>query len=145
MKTIIEKFISIEKELAEEKGSFVLFALFEREDALLDKQDVVISASWLGKNKKKPLRLIVDKINSKLTSEELINLSMVVLLEPTDNLVKDVNDFIHIEHGKAELVDCTFNGISIKHACIITSKRPANQQGFEDEELTTGLSVQNSG
>lgn len=135
MKKIIEKFISIEEELADEKGSFVLFALFEREDALLDKQDVVISASWLGENKKETLRFIVDKINSKLTSEELIRLSRVVLLEPTNDLVNDVNNTIYVEHGNVELVDYTFNGIPIKHARIITSKRPANQQGSEDDEL----------
>lgn len=125
MKKIIEKFISIEKELADEKGSFVLFALFEREDAL-DKQDVVISAPWLGENKKETLRFIIDKINSKLTSEELIQLSRVVLLEPTNNLVKDVNSVINIERGNVELVDYVFNGIPIKHARIITSKHPAD-------------------
>jgi len=140
MKTIIEKFISIEKELADEKGSFVLFALFKREDALLDKQDVVISASWLGKNKKEALRFIVDKINSKLTPEEVINLTMVVLLEPTDNLVKNVNTAVNVEHGNVKMLNVTLNGIPIKHAHIITSKRPANEKGLEDDE-GIGLSV----
>ena len=121
MKKIIEKFISIEKELADEKGSFVLFALFEREDALNNKQDVVISAPWLGENKKETLRFIIDRISSKLASEELIKLSRVVLLEPTDDIVKSVNNAIQIEHGNAELVDYTFNGILIKHAHIVTS------------------------
>lgn len=123
MKEIIEKFIFIEKELADEKGSFVLFALFEREDAL-NKQDVVISARWLGKNKKETLKFIIDRINSKLASEELIKLSRVVLLEPTDDIVKSVNNAIQIEHGNAELVNVIFNGILIKHAHIVTSKHP---------------------
>lgn len=33
MKEIIEKFVTIEKELSDEKGDFNLFALFLREDA----------------------------------------------------------------------------------------------------------------
>lgn len=122
MKEVIEKFILLEKDIADEKGGFVLFALFEREDAP-NKWDVVISAHWFGEDKKETLKFIVRKINLKLTPEERVMLSRVVLLDPTDNLVKNVNSTTCIEHGNAEFVDCVFNGIVIKHAHIVTSKR----------------------
>jgi hypothetical protein len=69
----------------------------------------------------------VDKIKSKLTSAEMLRISRVVLLEPTNPLVINVNNSIQLEHKFNEFVDCTFNGIFIKHAYIVTSKSSHNK------------------
>ena len=45
MNDLAEKVSLVEKDIAKERGSLNLFALFERED-LNDRWDLVISASW---------------------------------------------------------------------------------------------------
>ena len=45
MKKFIEKIVSLEQTISTEKGDFVFFALFLREDAQ-DKWDLVVSAPW---------------------------------------------------------------------------------------------------
>ena len=124
MKKIIEKFISLEKEVADERGNFVLFGLFLREDAP-NRWDVVISAPWLGENKKEPLNFIVRKVTSKIEPQELVMLSGIVLLEPSEDFVKSVNSDIRVEHGNAEFVNYVFNGMAMKRAHIVTSKQDA--------------------
>lgn len=127
MKQLLDKFVALEKELALERGDFVLFSLFERDDAQ-GKWDVVISASWLDANQKESMHFIANRIRAKFKSEELISLSRVVLLSPTDAFVRNVNSAVQVEHGRAELLNNAFNGMEIKHAFLITSKRPASNK-----------------
>jgi len=52
MKQILDKFVSLERDIASEKGEFSLFALFLREDAE-DNWDLLASAPWLEKRIKR--------------------------------------------------------------------------------------------
>lgn len=125
MKKTIEKFISLEKEMADEKGGFVLFGLFLREEAP-NRWDVVISAPWFGENKNEPLNFIVKTFTSKLEEQELVILSRIVLLDPWEDFVKEVHGSVaSVEHGNLELVNYVFNGMDMKRAHIITSKQNA--------------------
>jgi hypothetical protein len=117
---VIEKFRQIEVEISAEKGDFTLFALVEREDSL-GKWDVVVSASWIGKNEKSLIETIAAKIHKNLSKEEQIRLSRIVVLPPSDSLVRNLN-MIGVEHGTVKLSNNTFNGILIKEAYLITSK-----------------------
>ena len=124
-KKLIEKFISVEKEIAEDKGPFVLFGLFEPEDHP-NMWDVVVSSDWIDEDRKKTLEYIIGEMNSKLTREELLTLSKVAVLYPTNEFVRDVTDETdEIEHGNERLVNCVFRGIPMENAHIITSKKTA--------------------
>ncbi|HHC24317.1 MAG TPA: hypothetical protein ENK58_02715 [Desulfobacterales bacterium] len=121
-KKLIEKLISIENEIAGEKGPFLLFGLFEREDSP-NMWDIVVSSPWIDKNRRKTSEYIIDKINSELTPEEMITLSAVVVLYPTNDFVRDVTGEVdEVEHRSERLTNCVFNGITMKNAHIITSK-----------------------
>jgi hypothetical protein len=123
---VAEKLFQIEKEISQERGAFVLFALFEREDAL-GNWDVLISAEWIGENKKEVLSYITSKMSSKLLWQEQVLLSRIVILDPLDSFVASINTMIEIEHGdQVRFVNCNVNGIPIKDAFIITSKRPGS-------------------
>lgn len=122
MKSLIDKFATVEKNISDEKTGFVLFALFLREEAQ-DKWDLVLSAKWFEDDKKKTLDYIVKKIKNKLKLQNMTRISRIILLHPFDQFVKTINNAIKIEHGKTEIIDCQFNNIFIKHAFIITSKR----------------------
>jgi hypothetical protein len=127
MKVIAEKLVQIEKEMAEEKGLFVLFALFLREDAP-DLWDLLVSASWISKNKEESLKYIVEKTGKGLTPEEILKLSRIVVIEEDNPALDALLRAINVEHSMAEIQDSNFFGLQIKQAYLITSHR-GGQQG----------------
>ena len=131
MKEVINKLIQIEKKISSEKGQFLLFALFLREDAP-DLWDLMVAASWVEKDKSESLKHISDHLKKTLDTKELIKLSRIVLID-TDNPALDaLHKAIHIEHGDAEIKDSNFFGLQIKHAYVITAKpEKAPDKGIE--------------
>lgn len=119
-----DKFRSLESRIAEEKGDFVLFALFMPEDAA-DRWDLIVSAPWLDTDKRRAVDYLVEQIKSQLGAEALINLSSIVVADPRDAAVQALNHSIETEHGQTEVTDSSFFGVPVKHAYIITSKAPS--------------------
>lgn len=124
MKKFIDKIAALEQSISTEKGDFVLFALFLREDAQ-DKWDLVVSAPWLEVNKKEALSYLTNELRSHLRSQEMLTLSRIVLVDNDDPALEVIHKAISVEHGKVEIKDSNFFGLQIKHAYIITSKRHA--------------------
>ena len=123
---LTENFARLESELAQEKGDFTLFALFMRED-VPDRWDLIVSAPWVGEDKQAAVSYLVGQIKSRLGEDDLTRLSRIVVVDPEDAAVQNLNRTIHVEHGNVEVWDNNFFGLAIKHAQIITSKRPSIQ------------------
>lgn len=122
MREFIEKIMKVEREISAEKGPFILFALFQREDSS-DYWDLVAAADWIGKDKADPLRYIANHLKKNLKPDEMINLSRIVLIDSDNPALDAVHKAVSIEHGDFEIKDSNFFGLQIKHAHIITSKR----------------------
>lgn len=120
---LTEKFAELESHVAEEKGPFVFFALFLREGAP-NRWDVMVCAPWASPHDRDVTKYFVHQIKSLLGSETLIMLSRIVVLDPDHAAVEEVNREIQVEHGRVEIRDRDFFGQTVKHAYIITSKRP---------------------
>jgi hypothetical protein len=112
----------VERVLSKSHGPFELFALFLREDAS-NKWDLLISSDWARADKKGSLSIIVREIKKVLTSDEQLMLSRLIVLEKDNVALNALQSAMHVEHGMAEVQDCNFNGLVIKHAYLITSKR----------------------
>ena len=121
MSELANKLATVEREIAEERGGFALFALFLRQDAE-NKWDLVVSSPSFLRAEKEDMKYLADRIRSRLDPDELVSLSRIVLIDPDDGEVKAVNKAIRVEHGMAEVRDSNFFGLQIKHAFIITSK-----------------------
>ena len=126
MKQLVEKLRSLEQQMAEEKGAFLLFALFLREDAP-GVWDLLISAPWAEANKGDALHYIVSKLKDVATPDELLKLSRLVIIEKAQPALAVIQSVVHSEHGLAEFENCNFSGMQIKHAYIITSRRDDTQ------------------
>jgi len=122
MKTILEKLIRIEKEMTADKGPFVLFAFFLREDAP-DLWDLIVSAPWITKDELDSLKYVAGKVQGVLSAEELLKISRIVIIEEDNPALEAINRAINIEHGTAEIFNNNFFGLEIKHGFIITSRR----------------------
>ncbi|HEV8552518.1 MAG TPA: hypothetical protein VGR65_03900 [Casimicrobiaceae bacterium] len=121
MKAFAEKLLPVEQEISQEKGPFLLFALFLREDAA-DLWDVLVSAPWIDANQGDALRFIVPKVQAVATPDELAKLSRVAIIETNHPALRAFQSAIHIEHGLAEVQNSSFSGLQIRHAYIITSR-----------------------
>jgi hypothetical protein len=119
-----ERFTRLESHIAKERGDFALFALFLREE-VPDRWDLIAAAPWVVGNRQKATEYFISKIKSVLGSQDLMHLSRIVLVDPDHADVADLNREIAVEHGAVEVKDTTFSGLAVKHALIITSKRPA--------------------
>ena len=122
LKQTFHKFHDLEAAAAREKGPFDLFALFLRHDTLAV-WEVVVSAPWLSADETGGLRYLTKKLQEKLTPEELLSIAGVVILDEHNPVVKSVRSAVAVEHGGCELVDCAFNGMPIRRAYVITSRR----------------------
>ena len=123
-KKTIEKLTFIEKKLADEKGDFVLFGLFLREGSP-NRWDVVVSAPWLDESRRDSLNFMIKKIQPNLELQEWLMVAMVLILDPSQEFVKEINDEVSVEHGNVKITDYIFNGMGIERAYIITSKSDA--------------------
>ena len=119
---IIKKLIKTENRISEEKGSFNFFGLFKRTD-LEDTWDLIISAFWFSTNKQADLIYIIKEIRKDLNIEDLSFLTRVVLIKPEDKFIKKLNMAINIQHGMTEMINTQIDGIRLRHAYIITSKK----------------------
>lgn len=118
---LTERFKDLEGRLARERGSFVLFALFMREE-VPDRWDLIIAAPWLGEDRYKAVAYFVQQISEQLGKQDLTNLTRIVVADPRDEEVAAINRSIQVEHGEVEFRDRSFFGLPVKHAVIITSK-----------------------
>ena len=117
-KELISKFRTIEREIAQEKGPFTLFALIQGQGAW-DKWDVVVAAPWTRDNLKETLDYLVEKIRKVLHKEELLKLSKIVPLDPSWDFVEEILAEWE-EYGDVGLRNIEINGIEIKRAHILT-------------------------
>ncbi|MDP2255952.1 MAG: hypothetical protein Q8K05_07850 [Polaromonas sp.] len=122
MKDIAEKLVKAEQQMSDEKGRFLLFALFLREDAP-DLWDLLVSADWIEANKGEALRYITGILKSVVEPIELSKLSRIVIIEQTNPALGAIQSAFHIEHSVADVQSSNFFGLQIKHAYIITSRR----------------------
>ena len=125
MKEFAEKLATVERQIAAEKGAFLLFALFLREDAL-DLWDLLVAAPWIEANKAEALRYLVSKLNTVATQDELARLSRIVIIEKDQPGLSAIQSAFHIENGLVDVQASNFFGLQIKRAYIITSRRGGN-------------------
>lgn len=126
MKEIVEKLKHQENIMAQEKGPFDLFALFQREDAS-GKWDLVVASEWIEKNKEASFKYVAGAVQKALSKEELLKLSRIVLIDNSNPSLEALQSAMHIEHGDAEIQDSNFFGLQIKHAYLITSQKRADR------------------
>jgi len=123
MKVLVGKLVALEQEVSTEKGAFLLFALFLREDAP-EVWDLLVSAPWVETDKGSAFKYLAAKLSKIATPEELTKISRIVVIEQSNPALAALQSAMHIEHGAAEIQNSNFFGIQIKHAYVITSRRP---------------------
>jgi hypothetical protein len=130
MNELIEKFVSIQQEAVQEKGPVTLFALIMRKP-FPPLWDVVVAAPWITYSDTLMPGYIVDKMYQRLQKNELLQVSHVVWLEPTEPFVqeflrsfqfsKGVNGTRRVENNYPEIGNCTIGDIEIHRAIVLSA------------------------
>lgn len=136
MNSVIDTLREIEQAVSRDKGPFTLFALFLREETL-EKWDLVVSAPWIERDKRSALRLLADRLRDSLSASDLLSISRIVLLDPSDPGVEAITQSVRVERSTLEVKDSVFFGQEIRHAHIFASKR----QPMEVRQRTAGYTV----
>ena len=120
MKNVAEKLVQVEQRISKQKGDFNLFGLFLREDQ--QKWDVLVSASWIGKNEMEAIRTITAQIQEELNDTELSQISRIVVIDEGNPDLYAITEHFETEHEVQEIKDYLFSDIEINKAYLITSK-----------------------
>ena len=123
MNQLAEKVRAVERDIAQEKGPFNLYALLERED-LSDRWDLVVSAPW-AKEDRVTLQYLANSLKRHLTPSDMTLLSRVVVLNADEDPVRSITESYDVEHGRVELNEPARFGLPVKYGYIITSRRAA--------------------
>lgn len=121
---LLNKFRQILDVVREQRDGLSLFGLFELENAP-NKWDVVIAATWVSEDTlKQDLDYIAGLIREHVTSDEVVQLSRVVLLRPEDTFVQTISRAFEVPSGTIEIRNSVFNGLLIRHAYLFSVARP---------------------
>jgi hypothetical protein len=113
----------LEETISRKKGSFNLFALFEREE-LPNRWDLVVAAPWaddLGET----LRYFAGELNARLEPRQMLEIARIVVLDPNGEAVQAINRAYDVEHGRLEIHNADRFGLPVRQGLIFTSKKAA--------------------
>ncbi len=106
MKVILEKLKSVLHKLEKEQGRILVFALFLREDSPA-RWDLVVAAPWLDSGDVESYKIVATKVQHLLNSDEIIQLSRVVILDADDSVVSFLQDAYNMPNGTfKEIENC---------------------------------------
>ncbi len=126
---VAEKFREAEEKVARQRGSFTLFALFEREEAP-GKWDLVAAAPWLDTSRN-DIKELIDTLNAYFSVKDWKIIATVVPMKESSDFVQAITRKFHFEHQLEEIGSTYVNGVYITHAFLITanpSPRPVTEQ-----------------
>jgi hypothetical protein len=120
-KKFFSKVLEIEKYISKEKGEFSLFALLQREENKTE-WDLIVSSIWAYTDQSKTLDYIIDILKKELELEERSAITKIVIIEPNDPFIKNINSALEAKHNKLYINRSSFNGIMIDNGVIFTSQ-----------------------
>jgi hypothetical protein len=83
--------------------------------------DILVAAKWISSDKDDALGYISEKVQNALDTDEIIQISRIVILDDPNLELPDFLQNLHIRHGATEIKDEEFLGQHIKRGYIITA------------------------
>ena len=124
---MVEKLPPLALSISKEKGEFALFGLFLREDAP-NRWDFVVSAPWLDRDRKGGMEYLAKKLRLRLTSEELLTLAGIVVLETHQPGVRAMHRWRAVRGTVEHLQNVVLFGLTIKDAYIVVCQDPSKSR-----------------
>lgn len=121
----LEQLRRVMNEVSAEKGEFILFGYFLREDA--SRWDLVLSAHWLEEEGlREAFRVFFAKLTPLIGKQQLFSFN-IAPVKPADPRLKALLKEVQVENGLVELQDVTLFDMDMRRVYILQAKRPAKQ------------------
>ncbi len=118
----IPKLRKLMRRIEAQRGPFVLFGLFQREDSP-GKWDLVLAAPWLERGKLKALGEFVKEMSDTFGEEQVLSLSRIVTLNSNGPVLHAIlNDIGSVTRGVERQGHSLF-GLPVEHAYILRATR----------------------
>lgn len=115
------------QDMQNDRGQLHLVGLFQREEALPDKWDLVVAATWATRSLL-TLDYVFSKLRERLTNEELLSLSRIVPLQLNEPFVQSVDRELQRSGGSTEFHNLVLNDVPIAHIHILLSEPDADRE-----------------
>jgi hypothetical protein len=119
MNMLFEKAKEVETEIANEVGGVVLFGLFRPFETPY--WDVVVSADWAEPVHTRAIIYVARKLQERWEPEQLVQLSRVEALPPSEEFVQSVLKDVRVDHGGVEFYHRVFNRLLFDEVFIVTA------------------------
>ena len=116
---IARKFQAAEKKVAEERGEFVLFGIFEQEE-MPGRWNLIASAAWLT-NSLVGINELIDLLRKNMDTGDWKVISRIVPLDPSSEFVEWVTSHYTLNHQLEEVYSPGVAETGAGHAILITS------------------------
>jgi hypothetical protein len=117
MNEFFEKIKSIGSEIDAEVGGVALFGVFKPAETP-QRWDVIVSADWVGEDNTPAIYYVGRRLQERLDVEELVSLSRIEALPPSNDFVRSVLDAVRVTDEGAYFEYRAFNGILMTQAYI---------------------------
>lgn len=122
---LAEKFCEAEREVAQQRGGFTLFGLFELED-MPGNWDLIAAAPWLDTSRSS-IKELIDALNAFFSVQDWKSIATVVPMPESSDFVQAITRKYRFEHQVEEIGNAYVNGLYISHAFLITAN-PSSAQ-----------------
>lgn len=123
MKELVEKMQRVERRISQERGPFVLFALFLLPESL-NMWDVVVSAPWADERDWEASEYVLREMQKELTLKDFFNISRVMVIPSDFEDLEELHEEHPVEHGKVIVRNREFGMQIIQKGYIITCRPP---------------------
>jgi len=113
VKNFIKLVTQVKNDLIKAKGDFILFVLIKLDSS--KRWDIVVCADWLSSlTERDAVSFIVNELKKKLTREDFVYFSRVVVLKKDEPFMAEIQHIINFAN-----IDVFKNGVILKNKTIL--------------------------
>lgn len=121
MRELISKLLTLEQEMADEKGAFTFYAFLKPYDSI-GEWDFVVSAKWSDGNSPGAIKYIAKKLYKVCTPDEMMNFSRTVVLPTNHPDLEDILEDFDVEHGVVKMNYSHYFSQEFQRGYVFTGK-----------------------
>src|SRR5262245_56641810 len=118
MSDFLTALVEMERELSQQRGSFTLIALLERQD-IPERWDLLVAAPWIEPDNEQVLRLVAAEVKKRLPPSEIVRISRIVLLDSDDASLRAITSARSVEHSRTPFNEASHYGLPAERGYLI--------------------------
>lgn len=119
------RLLTLEQEVAIEKGRFELYAIVHREGAYTGSADLLVSASWIDPESRAGADYVSKRVAAFLGTNDVGFISGVIALPKDHPVVRWLTGAISVQHNMVDMIGTSINGKRFDRIVVMSAGDPA--------------------